>query len=409
MSRVASFDDAPDAALYTGIYAAAQAFRYASLPEGREKAAALESVRDAANALHTLATVPGYQGGLARAVAKDPKTIGCPGSYCYTTSDGMTWLGNTSRDQYTGWWFGNAIVYRLVDDAAIRAMIRNDVREMIIAIRKWNYTLHDQNGLPNSGTAGAVHHQMRITWHLIAASIIGEEKYWKWYQEQITPLDLDEAWLEDAFDVTNIYYDYYGFNLGFLNAYNMVVLAPDAKQRARFLRWMERELYRYVRNTQNAFFDFLYLSASRTSSPEVIAADIAALREFPGPPSTWACISPPTPRAYSATSKRLYFLNRSIVDLLHRGKMMAAPQSATPYPLSQRCRHEFLWAESPYHVSCCCQCASPSGANCTASNTFAPAFCSGLTATCNYLVYTGADYLVAYWLGRYEGYIAQEE
>lgn len=407
MTTAAGYDDAADAALYTGVYAAAQAFRYASARDSREKERALAGVRKAADALHTLATAPGYAGGLARAVTTRPASI-CQGTtYCYTNAQGLTWLGNTSRDQYTGWWFGNAIVYQLVDDPRIRATIRKDVREMITAIRGWNYRLHDRNGQPNSGTAGAVHHQMRITWHLIAATILDEPQYWQWYREQTSTVDLDEAWLEDAFDVTNVYFDYYGFNLGFLNAYNMVLLERDPRLRARYLGWMERELYRHVKQTNNALFDFMYMAASGTKSAEVAAQDMKALRDFPGPPAKWTCVSPP-PRPFSATSKRLYFVDRFLTGVLRRGKMSVHPQSATPYPLSQRCRHEFQWAESPYKETCCCQCTT-TGANCPA-NTSAGTYCSGPPmAVSNDLVYTGADYLVAYWMGRHYGYIAPEE
>lgn len=406
MTNVAGFDDPDDAALYTGIYAASQAFRYATTRD----AAALESVRGAARALHVLAATPGYTGGLARAIATADNVgaIGCPAQYCYTNKEKITWLGNTSRDQYTGWWFGNAIVYRLVDDDRIRATIRADIKEMITAIRGWNYRLHDQNGQPNSGTAGDVHHQMRITWHLIAATILDKEPerelYWEWYHEQTKALELDEAWLEDALDVTNVYYDYYGFNLGFLNAYNMVILERDPRLHKLYLDWMNRELYRYVKDTHNSFFDFLQMAMSGTSSPSV-RADKESLADFPGPPAMWACISPPA-KPFSFVSKWLYFTNRKFAG--SHGKIIAYPQSATPYRIWQRCRHEFEWAESPYRETCCCQCAT-TGNGC-AANTNAPAFCSGsATPMSNVLVYTGADYLAAYWLGRHHGYIDPQE
>lgn len=405
MSGVPAYNDQPDSAIYTGIYAAAQAFRYASARNDAEKTAALKNVRDAANALHALAEAPGYDGGLARAIAEDEKTI-CPGNQdCYQNErTKIWWLGNTSRDQYTGWWFGNAIVYRLVDDAEIRSTIREDVREMITAIRGWKYTLHDRNGQPNTGTAGAVHHQMRITWHLIAASILDEPLYREWYREQTKALELDEAWLEDAFDVTNVYYDYYGFNLGFLNAYNMVLLERDPKLRARYLGWMKNELHRHVKGTSNAFFDYMYMAASNTRPGETLAEDRTSLEQFPGPPSVWSCVSPPG-RQFSTVSKWMYLTNRFVDTHLHQGKMIAYPQSATPYPLSQRCRTDFQWSESPYRATCCCNCAT-TGPNCPA-NTNAPEFCSSPTPTTGYLVYPGADYLVAYWMGRHHGFLTE--
>jgi hypothetical protein len=190
-----------------------------------------------------------------------------------------------------------------VEDPQIRATIRADVKEMIAAIRGWNYRLRDQNDQPNTGTAGEVHHQMRIAWHLIAATILDEPLYWQWYREQTSALDRDEAWLEDALDVTNVYFDYYGFNLGFLNAYNMVTLERDPRLHAMYLDWMNRELYAYVKNTGNAWFDYMHMAASGPSSPPLVTRDRAAMADFPGPPATWTCISPP-PRPFSPPAER---------------------------------------------------------------------------------------------------------
>jgi hypothetical protein len=70
MASVTGFDDPQDSAIWTGIYTAAQAFRYASTPADSPaaKQAALDGVRGAVGALHALAVTPGYPGGLARVV-----------------------------------------------------------------------------------------------------------------------------------------------------------------------------------------------------------------------------------------------------------------------------------------------------------------------------------------------------
>jgi hypothetical protein len=410
MATVQAYNDTDDAAIWTGTYTAAQAYRYAAAPAGSaEKQAALASVRDAVGALHTLATAPGYAGGLARVVAPSLNYLGITTCNpdppkksllqpCYQTN-GLYWLGRTSRDQYTGWFFGEAIAYRLVDDADIRATIRGDIGTMITAIRSWNYKLRGPDGKTNSGTSAQVHDQMRIAWHLIAASIMNEQPYLQWYADQTKDLELGDAYLEDAVSWTNVYYDYYGFNLGFLNSYNMVVLEKEPKLKAFYLDMLETQLYKFVQNTDNVFFDYMTMAARGTTSPETLNSDRAALASFPGPPSVWSCVQPPL-RPIDPTSKRLYWINRMLGPL---AKMEAFPQSKTPYPLAERCRVDFLWQASPYKESCCCQCS----ATCS---TYSPTYCSKPPSPpppppSGYNVYPGADYLVAYWMGRYHGFL----
>jgi hypothetical protein len=407
MGQVTGYNDPEDAAIWTGVYTAAQAFRYASVNDPEEKKKALATVREAVLALDTLARVPGYPGGLARVASKNQQVLaqsGCQTSNppsCYETN-GVYWVGNTSRDQYTGWFFGMATAWRLVEDREIRRMIADDVRTMITAIHNWNYVLQGPNGQVSSGTAGQVHHQMRISWHLIAATILNEPLYWEWYKEQTQFLDLAEADLEDAADGTNLYYDYYSYNLGFLNGFNMVILETDPRLRAFYLEMLENELYRYVQNTDNAFFDYMTMAARGQTSPETLTQDRNALAVFPGPPSIWSCVQPPW-RPLDRASVHLYWVNK----LLYAKKVEAYPQSATPYRLDERCRVNFLWQQSPYKESCCCTC--PSSTPSCPTSTYSSQYCSETPSPQPYTVYPGADYLVAYWMGRYYGFLTENE
>lgn len=407
MTSVAAYNDPNDSAIWTGVYTAAQAYRYAAAKTDEEKNEALAAVRKAVYALHKLAEAPQSPGVLARVASPNCEVLAencnCSAKTqtppCYVT-DGVYWLGNTSRDQYTGWFYGMATAWRLVPDPEIRRWIAGDVRTIITAIHDWNYVLHGPNGEPNSGTAGQVHHQMRLSWFLTAATILDEPKYWAWYREQTQFIDLAEADLEDLANWTNIYFDYYGFNLGYLNGFNMVILEHDPKLKALYLQMLENELYRYVKNSGNAFFDYMTMAASDRKSAQTIEQDRASLASFPGPPSVWSCVSPPH-RPLGSRSVRFYWLNRLLSPLV---KMEAFPQSKTPYPLDQRCSVNFLWQASPYRESCCCDCPASAG-SCPVS-TYAKAYCgSAASSQSGYLVYPGADYLVAYWMGRYYGFL----
>lgn len=420
MASVTGYDDTQDSAIWTGIYAAAQAFRYAATPADRteERQAALAAIQQVVMSLHTLAKVPGYAGGLARVAASDLKYVGgscypCTETPCYTkTYDGNTvyWLGKTSRDQYTGWFFGMAIAYRLVDDPGIRATIREDVQEMITGIRRGHYKLRGPDGQPNPGTSSEVEPLMRLTWHLIAASILDEPIYWKWYREQVSSGQVELAYAEDSVAWTNRYYQYYGFNLSFLNSYNLIVLEPDPGLRKRYLDMFEKELYRHVEGTENVFFDYIAMAVRGQASPGTVSQDREALRRFPGPPSVWSCVQPPA-RPLSLASKLLFGLNRLVSRLVK--KELFFPQARNAYPLDQRCRQDFLWQQTPYAATCCCCCSGTAAAHCP-QNSYSTSYCppltkNGLQGPAGLVVYPGVDYLAAYWMGRHHGFLRPED
>ena len=108
------------------------------------------------------------------------------------------------------------------------------------------------------------------------------------------------------------------------------------------------------------------------------------------------CVQPPPPARLSRASVLLSKINGFAS---HFGvKQEFFPQAAAPYPLNERCPVDFIWQQSPY-TTCCFN-------NCPDSNV--SPVCGQNQFQTN-VVFPGADYLVAYWMGRYHGFLTPED
>ena len=124
-SQVVSYIRCGDSAVWTGHYLAAESFRY----QVTRSADALDNVRRALAGLRFLADVTG-SGLLARCAfpADSPYAQAMAGEESshgvYTAEvDGRAWLwiGDTSRDQYAGVFFGLGVAFDMVPDGQVRA------------------------------------------------------------------------------------------------------------------------------------------------------------------------------------------------------------------------------------------------------------------------------------------------
>ena len=226
---------ASDSTIWTGTYLAAESFRYAVTGAEDAREHAIRTVR----ALDTHLRITGVPGFVARFAAPDvpPWNARYQGHRRYVPGtgpwEGWFWVDDTSRDQYTGWFFGLAIAHDLVDDEEARELIRAAVREVIDEIAADDYVILGQDGEP-TGAGPEVIHVMRLCWHLIAAHVLDEPEYWARYEERWAA---DERWLElSSFSALNKYFEYYAFNLLHETYFNLLRLERDPDRRARYLQ-----------------------------------------------------------------------------------------------------------------------------------------------------------------------------
>ena len=148
-ARLVSYTRAGDAAIWTGHYLAAEAFRY-GVTRSRE---ALRNVRNTVNGIAGLVEVTGtdllarfympttspYVADITAGELKHTRREG--------TIDGQPyyWWGNTSRDQYSGVLFGLGVAYDIADDAQTRRHVTRVVTRMLDFLLRngWNVVMPD--------------------------------------------------------------------------------------------------------------------------------------------------------------------------------------------------------------------------------------------------------------------------
>lgn len=365
-----------DSTIHTGAYLAAESFRWAATKDPAAKDNAIRAAR----ALHAHLAVTGKKGFIARYAgpARPPYIESVEAcrkrERCRLvdggTRDGFFWLGYTSRDQYDGWFFGNAIAFDLVDDPATRAMIRGDMKEVMDFLHRTGFIIVDVNGLPTS--AGAVSHlpTFRTAWELIAAHVIDEPAYWARCRSRVR-LTLPAVALEYLEVPGHAWYQYYALMFFQRGGYNIIRLEPSEAGREYYRLVYEAMVRPWVQGTDNVFFDYSWMVIRGEPDLEVMDRDREALGLFPEPPNRDLCINPP-PAPLEPLSAAFAW-----TGLVER-------RAVKPYPINQQCGTDFLWQRSPYKAHCC-QDSDPAR------------------------VFPGVDYLLAYWMGRWHGFLSEDD
>ena len=365
-----------DSTIWTGTCLAAAALRYAVTGEAEAREHALRAV----GALDAHLRVTGVPGFIARFAGPDepPWNRGYPEHRRYVRGtgawEGSFWINNTSRDQYTGWFFGMALAYDLIDDPEMRRTIRAAVREVVDKVAADGYVILGEDGRPTDA-GPEVLPQMRLAWHLIAAHVLDEPAAWRAYEERFAQ-DGGLALEVGSFSFFNKYFQYYTFNLLHQTYFNLLRLERDPVRRARYLEVFHDQVRLHVEDTHNVFFDAIYLSqcarAGECRRPDEVRATLRPnLELFQDPPVRRVALELP-PAEVDPLSEAL----TRLIEALGLDDLLSfSPQALEPRPVDQRCPSSFMWQKSPYELEC-----SPGDGS---------------------LVYPGIDFMVAYWLGRY--------
>ena len=374
---------AGDSTIWTGTYLGSQALRYAVTGEEQAR----QNVLRMADTLHHHLRATGKPGfiGRYRAPVGAVGVLPCgeTDENCHVVESGEyagdLWKGNTSRDQYTGWFFGMALAYEHVDDEAMRATIREDVIEVIDRVAADNYLIVDVDGIAT--TAGPeVLSPFAYTWHLIAYLVAGRDQ------------DLEAAKQVAAnrgfFELTSLAYfnrysEYYGNNLAHTNSYSAARLSRrfELPEIDFFVQVFENQIHPYVHLTHNAWFETIHQVVVDERIPEIEASireDLAAFRDAP---NRHEAVFPPDAPVDPASV--FLELLQDNVDFLEDLTGNIDPQAQEAYPVPFQCSTDFLWQRNPFRFEC--------GAGNLAH------------------VDPGVDYLAAYWMARYHGFLEAGE
>ena len=357
-SRVVSYNRTGDAAIWTGHYLAAESYRYAVTQSGD----ALDAVRKALNGVQSLVDVtsPLDPDVLARSwvpqsspyLGKITTDEGHNGMYASVyNGDAVYWIGNTSRDQYSGVFFGLAVAYDLVPDAALRAQVSALVTRMLDYLLLHGWSVQMPNGSFSTTFLGRPDQQLTL---LQIGRHVNPAKYGAVY----TAFAASHAPLVFApirSECSDTYGSYFKFNIDYISFFNLVRLEPAGTLNSLAYRFAYNQLRRCTATHQNAHFNMI----DRALRGAIDTRD-SDTRNFLG--------------LWLTRSRRDYF-----TDVTSKYTVCGTNRACEIVAVNDRPNTDFLWQRSP-------QLLYGGG--------------DGTMET------AGIDYLLPYWMGRYYGVVS---
>ena len=353
-NEIVDYQHAGDAAIWTGHYIAAESFHYATT--GARKARV--NVRRALEALLLLVEVTGND-VLARAAVpvgsrwEDTLLVNLTRSHIFTsTVDGTEyyWAGNTSRDQYSGVFFGLGFAWELIPyDGSIRALIVEIVDRLLGYLINNAWTPEMPDGSLSTTFIGRPDQQLAF---LQIGRMVKPERFDKAYRAvraafgklvQI-PIDLEAA---------DPHGSYFKFNLDHINLVHLLRLEEDSEYRPTYRAAFDK-LRETVATHDNAHFNMIERVVN------------GANRE--------------RDRRTKAMLKEWLLRPRRIgyADLSDSYEACGDGRACSVIPIIERVPTDFLWQRSPFELS------GGRGGDIEGA---------------------GIDYLLPYWMARYFGIV----
>ena len=347
-----------DSAIWTGHYLAAESFRYAVThsPE------ALDNVRSALAGARLLVDITGDNllarcliptgSSYAARLVDEEKGHGVRKA----TLNGQEyyWIGNTSRDQYSGIFFGLGVAYDVVDDSQVRAEISDLVTRLLdfLVARNWLVVMPD--GSISTSFSGRAEQRLSF---LQVGRHVNPSRFDSRYSDH-RAFYSEFVLLPISTDVLDDHSSYFKFNLDTINFYNLIRLENSSSYRDTYLRAYD-VLRRTTDDHGNAHFNVIdYALRGLSSRRDVETRELL---------DQWLMRLP----------RRDNFLDWRGDP---RYPACGADKACAPIPLVDRIRTDFLWQRSPFLLY---------GGG------------SGRIET------AGIDYILPYWMARYYGIITE--
>ncbi len=307
------------------------------------------------------------------------------------------WLDNVSEDEYAGHMFGLGAVAKLVGDPDVQASVKNllsqvgdHLIENQLEFKDWDGRTTEHGKIWAWLVVGGYNATMSLSFMKTIAEATGDPKYQQYYDDCL----LQRSGPKDCFDNTSATdkpYDeiltptglylsckanWNNFSMHMLSLHGLIWGEHDPELRKKVQdalatdMWNPPDEQRPLSEQNNSFFDFIYAADKAlgpgSDGPATAAVEngICMLRQFPAH-KIQKDLSCPASQCVEVCQDRF-----------------GDPMTDYPRPIAQRCLKRFVWWASPYGTQGCN--AEPR------------------------VVYSPADYLLAYWMGRYYGFIATE-
>lgn len=279
--------------LWTQMYIAAEAFRYAVTKESDARANAKQGVE----AMLRLEEITGISGFPARSFIKVGEDIQPKDGEWHDTPDGKwRWKGDTSSDEIVGHYFGFAIYYDLVADEAEKQKIRGVITRITDHILNHGYHLVDVDGKPTRWGWWAPDEiwedpdetglrALHLLAHLKTAyHITGNARYQQAYEELIKKHRYHLLTRNQKINYPT-HINHSDDELAFLSYYPLLSYEKDAKLREVYLDSLERA-WQVERPERNPLWNFIYAAGS---GAKVFDREdsIRTLREIPMDQIEW--------------------------------------------------------------------------------------------------------------------------
>ncbi len=245
-----------DSAIWTGHYLAAEAFRYrvTGSPE------ALKNVMKAIAGIRALIDITGTN-LLARCLLP-VNSVNTQGIVDEESRHGIYrnflndqeyyWIGNTSRDQYSGIFFGLGVAYDMVDNAEVRSEISSLVTRLLDFLLDHDWLVVMPDGSVSTTFVG--HPDQRLSF-LIVGRRVNSPRFGSIYGTERV-LNYASVGTAILYDLLDDHSSYFKFNLDTINLYNLIRLEGNFIFRNRYMH-----VYNVLRRTTddhgNAHFNMI--------------------------------------------------------------------------------------------------------------------------------------------------------
>ena len=357
-NTLVSYNRTGDGAIWTGHYLAAESYRYAVT----QSADALDAVRNAMNGVQSLidVTSPADPDVLARSwvpqnspyLGKIQTDEGHNGLYpSVYNGEPVYWIGNTSRDQYAGIFFGLAVAYDLVPDAPLRAQAASLVTRMLDYLIAHGWSVQMPNGEFSTTFMSRPDQQLTL---LQIGRHVNPAKYEAVYTA-FAAANAASVSVPVRTECQDTYGSYFKFNLDYISFFDLVRLEPAGSPYLIFYTNAYSVLRQCTAKHQNAHFNMVDRALRGANGRRD-----ADTRDFLG--------------LWLQRSRRDYF-----TDVSGKYAVCGTNRACDIVAVNDRPNTDFLWQRSP-------QLLYGGG--------------DGTVET------AGIDYLLPYWMGRYYGVIA---
>jgi hypothetical protein len=227
-TNIVGYSRCGDSAIWTGHYLAAEAFRFAAT----RSTDALNNARFAISGIRSLVDVTGTN--LLARCAVPVASPYAPGITSEERANGVYtgdlqqtrhyWIGNTSRDQYGGVFFGLGVAYNLIEDPGVRASISEVATRMLSFLLDKAWFVVTPDGKISTTFVGRADQQLSL---LQVGRLVNGPRFGSTYSTYRF-LNAGAVPVPIGIEVQDDHNSYFKFNLDTINLYNLIRLEDSS-------------------------------------------------------------------------------------------------------------------------------------------------------------------------------------